>query len=178
MKKLNKREVIVLVITVTLVAGYLIFQFVILPMQNKGSDATNDIVLAQRKLAKNQQTIRQGSGVNEQYQKLVEFLGISGSEGSEFSAMISKLEMLAKEANIHVVNVQPQRATTKEGIRNFPVELNIEGQWSAISKFLYLVQVQPNLFNIQELNIEKYSDTATSLRGRIVLSRVRVMASN
>jgi Tfp pilus assembly protein PilO len=102
-------------------------------------------------------------------------VGKSASKGAEFSQIISKLEALAKEANIHMANVQPQQALTKGVVRIFPVEIDIDGSWPAMARFLYLVQAPPNSFNVEELNLERFSEAVTNLRGRIVLSRARII---
>jgi Tfp pilus assembly protein PilO len=178
MRKLNKREYIILAICVSLVLAYIGYQYYKNSSEESGSGIKGEIQIAQRKLAKNQSTIARGPGLNQQYLQLVKVLGTSKSEGVELSAMISKLEALARESNMHVANVQPQRTVTKDIVRIFSVELVVDGKWSSIAKFLYLAQSQPNFLNVEELNMEKYSDITSSLRGRIVLSRTRVIPQN
>ena len=176
--KLSKRELIIFIVCVILVVLYTLFKLIVVPLNEHGGDMGESIALAERKLAKNQQIILSGSAVEGQYKKIVDILGVSGSEGAEFSEIVTKMEGLAKEADIHVANVQPQRAYSKEAVRVFPVELTIDGSWPSIVKFLYLIQAQPNYFNVEELNLEKYSSSRSTLRGRIVLSRVRIIGAN
>jgi len=178
MKKFNKREYIILIVCSVLVLIFVISKFIISPLNDRGSDIKDSISLAQKKLDKNQQIVSSRSIIEEQYKKLVSSLGETSSEGTEFSLIVSNLEALAREANIHVANVQPQKAYNREQLRVYPIELEIDGQWPCIAKFLYLVQSGDAYFNIDELNLEKYSDTTGLLRGRVVLSRVRVNPTN
>ncbi|MBF0490286.1 MAG: type 4a pilus biogenesis protein PilO [Candidatus Omnitrophica bacterium] len=177
MIKLSKRELVIFILCLTLTIGFVVFKFVMTPLREHGGDVEDNIALAERRLEKSQQILRSETMVDAQYQKLVDVLGVFESEGAEFSDIVSRLEALAKEAGIHVVNVQPQAAMNKEDIRSFPVQLDIDGQWSAIARFLYVVQAQTNRFNVDEFNLEKYSDTGGSLRGRIILSRIRMVAA-
>ena len=174
MKKLNKREILIFAVCLAVVLMYVIYNFVILPMNERGSDISDQVMAAEKKLKKNRIIIQSGAGIDQQYQRLTKQLGVSTSKGAEFSQIISKLEGLAREANIHVANIQPQQALTKEVVRIYPVEIDIDGSWPSVAKFLYLVQAQPNFFNVDELNLERFSENVATLRGRMVLSRVRV----
>ena len=178
MVKISKRERSAIIAILIVVAGFGVFQFVISPLRQQGQDVADNIQLSRRKLEKMQRTIQQDAAVQKQYQQLADFLGVSGSEGSEFSSMVRTVEELAKETNVHVINVQPQRSVVKDEVRIFPLELSVDGQWSAIARFIYLAQAQPNFFSVEELNFEKFSDPGALLRGRVVLSRTRVAASN
>lgn len=178
MKKLNQRELIILALTVLMILAYGVFQFVIKPIQEGSEDIDSRITVAERKLAKNMAVINQAPALEAEYERLINYLGKASSEGAEASAMVARLEAAAREAGVHIANMQPQRAISKDILRIFPMELIIEGKWAKVVRFIYLVQAKPNLFNIDELNLEKYSDTASDLRGRLLLSRVKVAAGN
>jgi Tfp pilus assembly protein PilO len=177
MRKLSKRELIIIIISAIIILSYVAYRFVSNSPSEDGG-LKGQIQMAHRKLGKNQAVISKGPAITQQYHQLVKILGVAKSEGVEVSAMVSKLEALAKESNMHVANVQPQRAVNKDIVRIFSVELVVDGKWSSIAKFLYLAQSQPNFLNVDELSLEKYSDITSSLRGRIVLSRIRVVSQN
>ena len=178
MVKLNEREKTIFIVCVVLIAAFGVFQLVLKPLKDAKENAADRIRVDERKLKKNLEIIKHSQSTEKQYQKLIEVMGTAGTEGAEVSTMVSRLEAAAKEADIHIANMQPQHSVVKQDIvRVFPVELVIDGQWAAITKFLYLVQSPPDLLNIEELNLEKYSDATAALRGRIVLSRVRVIGA-
>ena len=102
----------------------------------------------------------------------MDLIGVVDSEDAQMPTIVSKIEAAARESNIHIANIQPQKSVTQKEARFLAVELEIDGQWLDIVQFLYLLQQQPNLYFINELNLEKYSDTTNSLRGRIVISRM------
>lgn len=178
MIKLKQREKIILIFTVALITVYVVVYGVIKPLRNNGQDMTNQIRVTQERLRKSMHMIEKVKTLDNDYQKLVEVFGKASSEAAEASAMVARLESVARETNIHITNMQPQRAVNQGALTAFPVDLSIDGSWPDITKFLYEVQAAPDLFNIDEMNLEKYSDTASSLRGHIVLSRLRIASSN
>ena len=175
MRKLNKREVVILVISLGLVITYMIRQMIIQSVEQGGEDIDNRLRLDQTRLMKAQKMLARSVDIRQRYQRLIELIGTAGSEGSEMSAMVAKIEAAAGEANIHIVNMQPQRVVSQKWKCFFPVELQVEGEWGNIVQFLHLVQSQPNYYFINELSLEKYSDTQGLLRGRIVLSNLHLI---
>ena len=172
MKKLNKRETLILVITLALAAIFIAYQFVIKPMHEGVLDINDQLRVAKDRLAKAHQMVAQKSLVAARYQNLVDLIGVAGSEDVQVPVIVSKIETAARESNIHIANIQPQKSVTQKEARFLSVDLEIDGQWLDIVQFLYLLQQQPNFYFINDLNLEKYSDTTDSLRGRIVISRM------
>ena len=177
MRRLSKREVVILIISLALGFVYAIGQLVIKPVQQGGENIDNQLRLNQARLMKARKVLARRAEVGQRYERLIGLIGIAGSEGSEMSIMVAKIESTAGEANVHIVNMQPQKVAAKQGKSFFPVELQVDGQWANIVKFLHLLQSQPNYYYINELSLERYSDTQGLLRGRIVLSRLRLTAS-
>jgi len=175
MKRLNPREMVILVITLVLAAFFLIFQFVIKPM-HEGSVDTNDRLHQDlEQLAKARMLVAQKAKIEARYRHLVQLIGATDSDEAQMPAIVSKIEVAARQSNVHIANIQPQKASTRQEARFLAVELEIDGQWLDIVQFLYLLQQQPNFYFIDELNLEKYSGMVSSLRGRIVISRMSLI---
>jgi len=172
MKKLNRREFSILMITLALLVFFVIFQFVIKPMRQGSSDINDRLRVVKTKLIKARQMTAQKLQVEARYQNLVNLIGLVGSEDAQMPTIVSKIDAAARESNIHIANIQPQKSVTQKDLRFLAVELEIDGQWLDIVQFLYLLQKQPNFYFINELNLEKYSGVSSSLRGRIVVSRM------
>jgi Tfp pilus assembly protein PilO len=172
MKKLNSRETLILYITLGLLGFFVIYQFAIKPMHEGAVDINDQLRVDRARLMKARQMVSQKVPVGSRYQNLVDTIGGADSEDAQMPTIVSKIETAARESNIHIANIQPQKSSTQKEADFLAVELEIDGQWLDIVQFLYLLQKQPNFYFINELNLEKYSDTANSLRGRIVISRM------
>ena len=105
-------------------------------------------------------------------QRLIDLIGVSDSDESQMTTIVSRIESAARDGNIHIANIQPQKSVVQKQVKFLGVELEIDGQWLDIVHFLYILQQEPNFYFINELNLEKYSDMTNSLRGRIVISRM------
>ena len=175
MKQLNSREKLIFGITLVLVVIFVIYQFVFRPMHDGSVDINDQLRVDKANLKKTRYIMAQKTIVEEKYRQLVNLIGVVDSEESQMPTMVSKVESAARESNVHIANIQPQKPVTNKQLMFLSVELEIDGQWLDIVQFLYILQQKPNLFFIDELNLEKYSDMTNSLRGRIVVSRLSLM---
>ena len=141
-------------------------------MREGSADINDQLRVVKAKLMKASQMVAQKTKVEARYRKLVGLIGVFDSEDAQMPTIISKIEAASRESNIHIANIQPLKTVTQKEARFLTVELEIDGQWQDIVQFLYLLQQKPNLYFINELNLEKYSGAVSSLRGRIVVSRM------
>lgn len=177
MRKLNSRETIILVITFGLIVIFIVYQFLVKPMQEGSGDIDDQLRVDQLRLLKEHQMMAQSALIAARYQNLTNIIGVADSEEVQMPTIISKIETAARENNIHIANIQPQDSINKNEAKFLAVELQLDGQWLDITHFLYTLQQQPNYYFINELNLEKYSDSSSALRGRIVVSRMCLVNS-
>ncbi len=172
MKKLSPRETTILLVTLGLIVLFIVLQFVVKPMHQGSVDINDRLRLDKAQLVKAHQMVAQKPFVEARYQQLINLVGGVDSDEAQMPTIVSKIESAARQSNIHIANIQPQKSVTQKEAKFVMVELEIDGQWLDIVEFLYLLQQQPNLYFINEVNLENYSDRVSSLRGRIVISRM------
>lgn len=177
MKKLKPRETVILIITIILAILFMAYQFVIKPVQEGAIDINDQLRLDQDKILKAREMVAEGPQTDARYRNLVNLIGLNDSDEAQMPTIVSKIESAARENNIHIGNIQPQKSDVGKEVTFLGVEVEIDGQWLDIVQFLNSLQQSPNLYFINELNLEKYSDTANSLRGRIVVSRMCLINS-
>ena len=147
---------------------------VIKPLMDKSGDLNSEIEMNQERLTKGLKVINSSDKLEKEYQNLISVWGVASSDASEASELVSKLEDTASLANVHIMNMEPQ-AVIKDGLARYPIDITIDGQWPAMVRFLYLVQNQPLMLNIESMNLEKTSDGNSTLRGKITVSRLRII---
>jgi len=172
MKKLKPREKVILFVTLGLMGVFIVYNFALKPMHEGSADINDQLRVKSARLIKTRQMLEQKALVESRYQDLAILIGGVDSDDAQMPTIISKIDAAARESNIHIANIQPQKTSTQKEASFLAVELEIDGQWLDIVQFLNLLQKKPNFYFLDELNLEKYSDTTSSLRGRIVISRM------
>ncbi|MEI8012844.1 MAG: GspMb/PilO family protein [Candidatus Omnitrophota bacterium] len=174
MKQVTRREVLFTVIATIFLLSYSVIQFGIRPFQKSCVDVREQIKLTGDTLIQSERVVGRAGAMEKGYDQLVKVFGHPADENKETSAMMSHLETAAGSSGIHIVNMQPLRNGGKNLLKTFSVEVVFDGAWDTITKFLYLAQSRPNLLRIDDLNIEKYLELKGTLRGRVVLTTIRI----
>ncbi len=173
MPKFSSRErVIAAVLAAVLIVGGAI-NWVIKPLISGAEALDNEIDLSRQRLSKGLEKKSGSDQIEKEFQKLVTIWGIAASDTVESSELISKLEAAAQEANVHILNMEPQ-PVIKDALVRYPVDLIITGRWTSVVRFLYLIQTRPLMLNIESMNLEKSSERTAILQGKITVSRLRI----
>ena len=175
-RQLYRREKVMLVVCLIAVGVWGFVQSVVRPSRERQDTVDQKIVVSQRRLEKNQRIIKTAKDVDQQFAAIFKALGQTGSDDTERSAMLLTIQEIADQTSVNISNMQPQKALSKEFYKEFSVQLMVDGQWESVIQFLHHLQDQPNYFDIDEINLEKNSINNASMRGRLILSRVRVQA--
>ncbi|MBF0593561.1 MAG: hypothetical protein HQL22_01190 [Candidatus Omnitrophica bacterium] len=174
MIKISQREKIVAVVFVLLVGIYVLVWGIVLPAKDRANALDSRIDAARRRLQKASSIVGREKELDALYQVIASHIKVAASDGEETSQMVDSLEFAANSASIHIVNIQPRASQDKGFYKIYSVEVVWEGQWGPFAKFIYLAQASPCYFGIDEMSVEKYSDVATSLRGSLVVSQIRL----
>ncbi len=173
MRALTKREWYI-----ALALGGCLFIWLAISLARSYSETKDELGektgLLVKKIRRNQQMISQEPQINETLNLLKGRLGKAASDGAESAAIIKMAEQAAMANNIHLVNIQPRRTSAQGQLKGFTVEMTFDGQWAAFNDFIQSLQASPNFLDIESLQLEKFSDTTSSLRGVLVLKRWRI----
>lgn len=173
-RPLTSREKKIFLICVSLAFMYALKVWIYAPASGRMKELDAAMETHQVQIAKHARVVRAAADVDQQYNALLPIFQSKGSEGAEISGIVSEIEAAGKQAGLHIVNMQPQKAVAKDFYTQYAVRLTIDGPWNAIVEFLYILQNVPGLFEVQELNLENYSRASDKLKGRITLVRTRV----
>ena len=173
MRDFSLRERIIAGVTLALVLCYALAYSLIQPLNRWSAGLEADIARIQGDLTQGQARIAQNQSLDQEYQKLVSVLGNVTTDAADTSALIAALEDAAGQAGIHITNIVPQHIS-KIVLVKFPVNLAVEGQWPALMKFFHLIQSAPLMCTIDSMNLEKNAGQAETLRGQMVVSKLRI----
>jgi Tfp pilus assembly protein PilO len=95
------------------------------------------------------------------------------STAEENAAMLSAIEALASRAGVGLVATKPQPPTPESFYEEYGVDLEVEGDMSALVSFLYGLQTSPQVLRVARLAIEaKGGGDPAALKGLMTISKV------
>src|SRR3989338_30475 len=109
-KILIRREKIILYLTVSVIALSVIFNVLIKPVLKNRELLNKQIEIVKTKLKNYVRLLSQNDYIQDKYKKLASGLNLSSENKGTLVTALSVLENLAKDANIHIIDIRPQPA--------------------------------------------------------------------
>ncbi len=168
---LNKRERIILYLTVGLIILGLGFNLVLKPALAKNRVLNKEINNTRAKLKKYLQLLAQKEEIESKFNKFSASQNNPDFEGNAAIGALSEIENLAKKANIRIIDLRPQSLETGDLYKEALIELKTEGTMDNYLKFIYTIESSLSLLKIKrfELNVQPNSGL---LEANISLSQI------
>lgn len=172
MRPLTKREQNILIICIVLVFSYVGYNGVYKPTSERIQYLDERALTLQQQLKKSQMTISRSDLVGRKYADIIKRFKQSRSNEQEMSAILSEIENAAKQLNLQIADLKPQRVKSDEDFNWFSISLTISSGLDNIVQFLYAVQNEPYFFNVEEIRFDKGAQRGVEdLKTSLVLSR-------
>lgn len=171
-KVLSAREKGILYFTISIVAFSIVFNFLIAPLLKKNDTLNREIELTRMKLKKYLGLLGQKENIQNKYSKLAQELDFSYLNENNIVTTLSKLEDLAKNANIRIIDIRPQGAAGGSlPYKALTIDLRTEGEMEGYLKFIYNLENSLLLLKIKRFQLSSKSN-AQSLEGSFTISQI------
>ncbi len=172
-KRLTKREQIISVILVFVVLFYGGWQGLVKPLEEKIKSIDDKIEKRKKFLNENMKVVKKGKKREEQYNYYVSKFKQTQSKEQVMSSILSEIEGVARSLNLRISDLKPQKVQENVYYNRFSVSLTIDSELSEIVHFIYELQNQTHLFNVDEVRIDKGARRNTStIKTNLVLSKI------
>ena len=161
MKKLNKNEKTLVIVTSGLAFVYLFNFLIFSPLREKFGGLEENISRSELQLRRFQELERKRDYLLAQYQDIEKYLALKGSPNEKITAILSKIEAETRKAGLTVLDMKPDASSAQlvsEGI--YRIQLHCEGDVKKIFNFIYSLENSDVLFKIDRLNLSLKDETS------------------
>jgi Tfp pilus assembly protein PilO len=149
---LNKRERVLLVTTITLLAIGGNF-FLVSPLAKNWTALKRGLTNQRRELAAMQATIQRKSDWQREYDKLRHGLGQRTQRFQQPSDVLKKIEDVGTASGVVITARRPMTPVERDVYRELPVQCTIEAKTESLVKFLYELQTGSGLISIEQIQV-------------------------
>ncbi|MCA9402163.1 MAG: type 4a pilus biogenesis protein PilO [Candidatus Omnitrophica bacterium] len=174
MATLSKRERNLFVATIILGAVYLSYQFIVVPMRRRQEAAEDQIVAQRQLLNEKRRVIARGMAKTTNYEYYQNLFRQEGRHEQVMSGVVKEIEEVAKNFDVRIASLQPQRVNENKFYNEFSVSLNITTDFVNSVNFLYHLQKQPYMFTVNEFYYDKKARRSQEISIRLILSKVLI----
>lgn len=168
---LNKRERIILYITVIVVVFSVGFNFLIAPVLKKYELLNREIKITRSKFKKYLRLLKQKDYIHNELNKFSSGVNFSNVTNDALVSTLSTLEGLAKSANIRIVDIRPKGEPATASRKEVIIDIRAEGDIEGYSKFMYNIENSLYLLRIKRFQLNAKPDSP-SLEGVFSISKV------
>jgi len=168
MRKFSQRENRIFMLTITVVLLYATYNGMFKPFKQKMISAKLQTESLERQYSKNLRIIRKAKMITQEYDAYLEEFKQTATNEEVMSSIISEIEATAANLSIQISDLKPMRVKALDFYNHFSVSLKINSELVDIIEFLYVLQDQPHLFDIEELRFVK----RTRRKGAVVMTNL------
>lgn len=170
-KILTKREKLILYVTIGVIIFGIGFNFLLAPVLNKCSALNREINLTRIKLKKYRLLLSQKGNIQKKYNRFASKANLAGTNKDALVNILSELEILAKEANIRIIDIRPQSTSESSSLhKEVSIELRAEGAIDGYLKFIYNIENSLSLLRIKKFQLSA-KPNAQTLEGNFSISQ-------
>ncbi len=162
---LSKREKYIFIATITFIASVLLYNFIFEPGLKKWQAANNEIITKRAKIDKGVRLIQKRDDIIREYNRYAK-------STKNISNILSDVENLADSLGIRTSNIKPGQAIEKGLYKEYSIELQIEGRFPEIIKFLSELIKLPTFAALKKCDFRAVTENPSIFKGTIILSKI------
>ena len=162
---LSKRERCIFISAVSIIILTLFYNFLFEPILKKWNTLNNEIVIKKTQFGKNLQLLKNRNKIISEYNTYA-------SSVRNISKILSRIEREADSLGIKTYNIRPRPVIQKELYKEYIIELQIEGEFLNIDKFISQLAEPPLFITVVKFEFRKTAETSSYFKGTLLLSKL------
>lgn len=160
---LNKRERVLLVTTITILAvgGN---WFLVAPLARNWGTLQRNLANQRRELAAIRATIEREPEWKTEAEKLRAGLGQRAGRIEQPSDVVKRIEEAGSASGVQITSRRQMPTVERDVYRELPVQCSIDAKIDSLVKFLYELQTGSGLMSVEQLNVAQRADSPSILR--------------
>lgn len=137
-------------------------------------DQRKGIVYLEENMNRKINILQKVDTIERQWQSHKNYYQQNLSEEEQLSDILSHIEIAAQSAHILLFDRKPQKVDHVDSYNVYSVEIVLECEMKNLVEFLYFLQHEPYLFDIDQLRLERHSSQGSLLKCFLVVSRIMI----
>lgn len=175
MKKINKREKILIYFIAALISFFLIERFLFSGLRGKSKAASQQIKVEEARLKSGLDIQKRKDKILAECKELKPYLEkVDGMSDQEvFAKFLKEAEKIAQDAGVSIVNLAPQSEVKEDGdYKKYDAEFRAEGSLTQIFNFVYKIQNSTLLIKLDRLSLSPKDEQASVMKIEAIISLV------
>ena len=175
MRPLTRREQNIFFLSVIMGVVYLGFYGLIRPVRAQIEQVATRMEEQNKKYLKNLRLIRKAEKLSPQIAYYLDRFSQKTSNEEVLTAILVEIEQVAGNHKIQISDLKPRKMFQNEFYNRYSVSLTLDSPFVDIMEFLYVLQKEPYLYNVEDLRFDQAARrNSESIKTRLILSKTLV----
>ncbi len=175
LRRFTKREQSIFVVLVLAACVCFVYYGIINPFLAKKDDLEVEIQAKEKLYHKYVRTIAQAKALEKENKALLDSFQQNDTNEQVMSQILSEIERQAGDLGLKISDLKPRRVKKETYANRFSVSLSTESSMTGMLKFLYTLQKEPHLFEVDEFSIDKgMQGQGGVVKVNLVLSKIYI----
>ena len=162
---LSKRERYIFIITIAAIVLGLAYGFIFEPILKKWEVVNKQIVIKETKIKKGIKLLKERNTIIKDYNTYAESF-------RNISKILNYVEKQSEVSGIKTFNISPRPVNEKELYREYIIEVQVEGSFPAINRFISELTKFPVFISLEKLELNTVTGETSNFKGTLVLSKI------
>lgn len=174
MRKLNKREKILVAAVGSLLLLFMFKLLIFDPLRQRLSSVKDEIGQAQLSIRKYAEIVERKDDILQAQKQVERYLSLKGNDEENMGAVLTKIESEARKSKLSILDMNPQTQVTAgkstSSTRVYAVQLRAEADIEGIFDFIYNLENADILFKVDKLDLSIKDEG-----GKIIKMEARIL---
>ncbi|MDP2920764.1 MAG: type 4a pilus biogenesis protein PilO [Candidatus Omnitrophota bacterium] len=162
---LSKREKYIFIAALVFIGIAILYNFILEPGIKKWQSANGEMTAKKARLNKGIRLLERRETITREYNKYAR-------STKNISKILSYVEELANSMSIRTSNIKPGQGVERGLYKEYNIELQIEGQFPDIVKFLSELIKLPTLVTLKKCDFRSTPENPAVFKGTIILTKI------
>ncbi len=172
LKKLNRREKRLLVITIVILGGISLYLYGIEPLWIYWNSLDSTIDNLHKQLQRSQIILSRAHTIESRYTIYEKKLALEGSDQEKTAEILKNIETTARSNRVHINDIKPQQIRDEEFYKFYVIELEAESDIMSLAQFIYDLQYSQQALKVTRLQIGASSSKPHLLKTEIIITKI------
>jgi len=173
--KLSRKEKLGLSIAFIIMGAAFLDRLVISPIRERFELIDRAVKISEKQLGHDLRNVRQKDQIASEFAKYVKYVERSGSDEEEVAKILGEIEVLARQAQVYLVDMKPQTPKEIEFYKEYSVEIEAEGNMADLTVFLHQLNVSSQLLRVEKLRLNSKRQGEAVLKSSMLITKVLVL---
>lgn len=164
---LSKREKHILALTIVIISSILLYNFIFEPALKKWQAVNMDIAMKKAKFYKGLRLLEKRNAIISEYNQYA-------ASSKNISQILNYIENLADKSEVRTSNIKPSPARQDELYKEYTIEVQVEGQFPDIIRFLSELIKQPTFVTVRKIDFRTLQENPNLFKSRVILSKITI----